>query len=577
MVALTAARFTLAHRYRRSGPPEAAAVKWGAAYAASAGLIGLGWGAAGVLLYPPDSLVHQVFLVFVIGGMMLGASSVLAPRPEAFLAFLVPAGFGPAASLMLQGDPTHVGMGLLSAIFTAAILATTWRIYRPIDSALGLQFQNLDLIEELRAANARTEALNAELETRVRERTAELHQVNERLRGEIDRRARMEDELLRARKLESLGVLAGGIAHDLNNFLTVVQGNVELATIQSESGQPVREALDQIARSCERGAFLASQLLTFAKGGAPVRRVVPLDRLVVDAVHLARAGASVTFDVDIAGDLLCAEVDPNQVSQVLYNILLNSRQAMPGGGIVEVRASNVLAAGAKPGPGVRISIRDYGPGIPGDVLPRIFDPYFTTKPGAAGLGLATAYAIVAKHGGHLTAESAHGGGAVFVIDLPASRERPAAEPPPGGVVGQGRIGRLLVMDDEEGVRKLLEAVLGKAGFEVRSARDGAEAIALYEAAKQSGRGFDAVLLDLTVRGGMGGVEAAAKLRELDKSARLIVSSGYSDAPVMSEFRSFGFDAVLPKPWSAADLAEVFRRVLAASPDREPNGPTDKRR
>jgi signal transduction histidine kinase/ActR/RegA family two-component response regulator len=577
MVVLSAARFTLAHLYRRSRPSEAAAVKWGAAYAAAAGLAGLGWGAAGVLLHPPASPVHQIFLVFAIGGMMLGASTVLAPRPEAFLAFLVPAGLGPAARLMLQGDTTYLGMGLLAAIFTAAILATTWRIYRPVHSALELRFQNWDLIGELRAANARTEALNAELEARVRERTAELHQANELLRSEIDQRARMEEELLRARKLESLGVLAGGIAHDLNNFLTVVQGNVGLAMNQLESGDPVLQLLEQAVKSCERGAFLASQLLTFAKGGAPVRRAAPVDRLIMNAVHLARAGASVSFDVEIADDLLCAEVDPNQMSHVLHNILLNARQAMPDGGIIEVRAKNVPGERPQPGSRVQISIRDYGAGIPDDVLPRIFDPYFTTKPGATGLGLATAYAIVTKHGGRLTVESTGGSGTMFIIDLPASRERPAPDRPPGGLRVQGGNERLLVMDDEEGIRKLLETVLGSSGFEVRSARDGAEAIALYEAAKQSGRGFDAALLDLTVSGGMGGIEAAAKIRELDPSARLIVSSGYSDAPVMSEFRHFGFDAVLPKPWSAADLAEVLLKVLAASPGREPNGPTEARR
>ncbi len=253
----------------------------------------------------------------------------------------------------------------------------------------------------------------------------------------------------------------------------------------------------------------------------------------------------------IAEDLWCAEVDPGQIGQVLHNILLNARQAMPEGGIIEVHAENVVledAAGADAR--VRISIRDYGCGIPADVLPRIFDPYFTTKPGGSGLGLATAYAIIAKHGGSLSVESKPGDGTVFTIDLPASQESPAPQAPIAAHMQTGTE-RLLVMDDEEALRKLLEAVLTNLGYEVQTARDGAEAIALCENAKASGRRFDAVLLDLTVSGGMGGIEAAARLKELDPSVKLIVSSGYSDAPVMSDFRKYGFDDVIPKPWTVA--------------------------
>jgi CheY-like chemotaxis protein len=360
-------------------------------------------------------------------------------------------------------------------------------------------------------------------------------------------------------------VLAGGIAHDFNNFLTVVQGNVEIAKLELGPDEPVQAILDQTANACQRAKFLSSQLLTFAKGGAPVRRLVSIAELVMDAVHLARAGAQTSIDVKIAEDLQFAEVDPGQIGQVLHNILLNARQAMPEGGIIEVRASNLVTGGvtgdALPaGARVRISIRDYGCGIPADVLPRIFDPYFTTKPGGSGLGLAMAYAIVAKHNGNLWVESQPGEGTIFTIDLPASLQKPAPQAPIA-VHMQAGTERLLVMDDEEALRKLLEAVLTKLGYKVETARDGAEAIALCENAKASGRGFDAVLLDLTVRGGMGGVEAAAKLRELDPSLKLIVSSGYSDAPVISDFRKYGFDDVIPKPWAIPQVGEVFRRVL----------------
>ncbi|MGO9259459.1 MAG: ATP-binding protein [Bryobacteraceae bacterium] len=283
--------------------------------------------------------------------------------------------------------------------------------------------------------------------------------------------------------------------------------------------------------------------------------------------RLARAGAQISIEVSIAEDLRYAEVDPGQIGQVLHNILLNARQTMPAGGIIEVRAENVAAGDAsRTDSRVRISIRDYGCGIPADVLPRIFDPYFTTKPGHSGLGLATAYAIVAKHGGTLSVESKPGYGTVFTIDLLGSQKSPAPQAPIAAHVQTGTE-RLLVMDDESALRKLLAGVLTNLGYEVRTARDGAEAIALCEDAIASGRGFDAALLDLTVSGGMGGLEAAARLKELDPSLKLIVSSGYADAPVMADFRRYGFDDVLPKPWSVAELSEAFRRLLVAYPDR----------
>ncbi len=560
MFALAGGRYALGRQYLRSEPSLLHAPRWNTTFAIGAGLAGAGWAAAGTLLYPEAHLAHQVFLMFIVGGMMLGAVSLLAPRPEASLAFIIPTGLGPTLRLALQGDEAHLAMALLAGIFTFATLVTTRRIHFTITSSLMLQFENQDLLHDLQSAKNHAEALNEELEVRVRERTAELQRSTEQLRTEITQREQIEDELLRARKLESLGVLAGGIAHDFNNFLTVVQGNLELLKMQVESQEPVQEILDDTANACQRAVFLSSQLLTFAKGGAPVRRLVSVAQLVMDAVHLARAGAQTSIEVSIAEDLRCAEVDPGQIGQVLHNILLNARQAMPEGGIIEVRAENLGDAH------VRISVLDYGHGIPADVLPRIFDPYFTTKPRGNGLGLATAYAIVAKHGGGLSVKSKPGQGSVFTIDLPASPQRPECQTPAVTRLQAGT-GRLLVMDDEEGLRKLLATILGKLGYEVVTARDGAEAIALCEDAKASGLGFDAALLDLTVSGGMGGIEAAAKLKECDPALKLIVSSGYSDSAVMSDFRKYGFDDVVPKPWVIDEVSEVFRRVLVRDRDR----------
>jgi signal transduction histidine kinase/ActR/RegA family two-component response regulator len=566
MFVASAARFALERRYWRTDLMLRKTVRWGAAFAIGAGAAGAGWGAAGILLYPEAHLANQVFLFFILGGMMLGAASLLAPWPAAFLAFIVPTGLAPVVRLVVQGDEAHLAMALLAMLFTLATLITTKRIYLTIRSSVSLQFENQDLVVDLRAAKDEAEALNQRLELRVQERTAELHLSAEQLRAEITQREQVEEELLRARKLESLGVLAGGIAHDFNNFLTVVQGNIEMAKLRLGPDEPVQAILDQTAKACQRATFLSSQLLTFAKGGAPVRRIVSVAELVRNAVELARAGAQTSIAVDIAEDLRFAEVDPGQIEQVLHNLLLNARQAMPEGGIIEVHAANAVRNAAAAETLVRISIRDYGCGIPANVLPRIFDPYFTTKPGGHGLGLATAYAIIRKHGGTLSVESEPGVGTTFTIDLPASQEIPTPRVPVAARMQAGTE-RLLVMDDEEAVRKLLHAVLTNLGYAVETARDGAEAIVLCENALASGRGFDAALLDLTVIGGMGGVEAAVKLKELDPSLKLIVSSGYAEAPVISNFRKYGFHDVIPKPWTMAQLAEVFRRVLVTDPDR----------
>ena len=547
ILVLSAARFVLTRRYWRASPADTEVNRWGTAFAVGAALAGLGWGAAGILLYPEARLMNQVLLVFVVGGMMLGGVSVLAPRPEAFLAFLLPTGLLPAVRLLSDVDSAHVVMGSLTVLFTAATLATTWRIYRTIESSLHLRFENEVLVEDLQTAKRHTEALNQRLELRVQARTAELQESTERLRAEIRQREQMEEEVLRARKLESLGVLAGGIAHDFNNFLTVVLGNIGLARMELDPGEPFLETLDQTEIACHRAMVLSSQLLTFAKGGSPIRRVTSVARLILDAVDLARAGSAVHISVDVAEDLWCAD-----------------------GGTMEVLAENVPAHGEKtltPGGHVRISIRDYGSGISADILPLIFDPYFSTKGSSSGLGLTTAYAIVSKHGGRLSVESKSGEGTVFRIDLPASQSAAAPEEPLGALPPSGT-GRVLVMDDEENIRTLLTHVLSRLGYDVSSARDGVEAVDLYEAARESGRGFDVVLLDLTVHCGMGGVETAARLKSVDPSVKLIASSGYSDASVMSRSREYGFDDVLPKPWAVSQVGELLRRVLAADP--QPN-------
>jgi PAS domain S-box-containing protein len=409
----------------------------------------------------------------------------------------------------------------------------------------------------LKAAQKELQQARDELAARVAERTAELQQANE--------------ELLQARKLEALGVLAGGIAHDFNNFLTIIQGNIGLAKMRLRDSAPVEDLLDQTDRACERASALAAQLLTFARGGEPVRRTISVARLLREAAQLARAGAPVSIVERIAADLWAADLDASQVSNAMHNLLLNARQAMPGGGIIEIDATNAVMEAASPslaaGRYVKIEIHDTGVGIPSEILPRIFDPYFTTKKSGSGLGLATAYSIVSKHGGHVAVRSTPGVGTTFSVHLPAS-EMTEAPGQSRAAATKGK-GRVLVMDDDREIRNLLARVLATQGFETECVRDGAEAIAAYENAQRCERRFDAVLLDLTIPGGMGGLETAGKLRELDPEVKLIASSGYSDAAVMSEFSRHGFDERLPKPWTPPQVAAVLARVLGSAVDEDP--------
>jgi PAS domain S-box-containing protein len=426
----------------------------------------------------------------------------------------------------------------------------------------------IDITERIRAERALKEAQSAlqkandDLAARVAERTAELQHANEQLLTEMEHRKLVEEELLRGRKLEAIGVLAGGIAHDFNNFLTIISGSLALAKMRLPPDDPLHDIIEPATAACKRAASLALQLLTFGKGGAPVKRLFPLTGVIKDAVELARAGAQVTIDLAIASDLLSAEIDTEQISHALHNILLNARQAMPEGGTIEVRAENVLSSSdlfpLRSGRYVTISVRDHGYGIAADALPLIFDPYFTTKQGGSGLGLATVHSIITKHEGHITVQSTQGVGTTFSIYLPACL---AVRIPESANVEwlQTGWGRILVMDDEEEIRRLLAKILARLGYEVECARDGPEAIELYQIAKREGRSFDAVLLDLTIPGGIGGKEVATRLRGLDPSVILIVSSGYSNIPIMSEFRRYGFDDVLSKPWTPEQLSEVLQR------------------
>jgi PAS domain S-box-containing protein len=339
---------------------------------------------------------------------------------------------------------------------------------------------------------------------------------------------RVEAELARASKLESLGVLAGGIAHDFNNVLTAIMANLSIAERRLAPGDAARERIATAGRAAERARDLTNQLLTFARGGAPVKASTSIDQIIRDSVSFALQGARSRAEVDLPRDLWAVDADAGQIGQVLHNLVLNADQAMPRGGIVRVDAANVtIAAGTSlplaPGDYVRIRVRDQGVGIPAEHISRIFDPFFTTRPQGTGLGLATSYSIVHRHGGHVAVRSEEGKGATFCIWLPRAWAEPEIgkeEEPVASATGS----RVLVMDDDVGIRDLAGDCLRELGYEPSFALDGREAVERYEAAVAEGRPYDAVILDLTVPGGMGGREAMAVLRERWPAARVIVSS-----------------------------------------------------
>jgi PAS domain S-box-containing protein len=382
---------------------------------------------------------------------------------------------------------------------------------------------------------------------------------------DISDRQKTEAERLRMSKLESLGTLAGGIAHDFNNILTAILGNISLAILDPNLVNRTRERLTMSEKACQRAHALAQQLLTFAKGGTTFKKIAALKPLLQEAATLNLAGSRVRCDISVPDDLWSVEVDVNQIDQVLSNLLINAEQAMPMGGTIRIRAQNVRI-GAKdgltllPGQYVKLSLADEGVGIAPNYLDKIFDPYFSTKQKGSGLGLTAAYSIIQHNAGHIGVESAVGRGTTFIIHLPATEMAPVApdREPARLCLGQGRI---LVMDDEEIVREVMGKMLAHLGYEVEFAADGAAAIARYSEAMATGRRFAAVILDLTIPGGMGGKETMEKLLTIDPQTIAIVSSGYSDDPIMADFQTYGFSAVIAKPYKVVELSKILQGII----------------
>ena len=435
-------------------------------------------------------------------------------------------------------------------------------------------------ITEKKRAEAEIKEAREELEQRVERRTSALKAANDQLKEEMDRRSKMEDELLKMQKLDSIGLLAGGIAHDFNNILTGVIGKINLArpflepTARYQDAERAGKSLDDAERALLRAKGLTQRLLTFSKGGNPVKKPCSISGIVRDCCEFSLSGSKAEFLFSSSTGLWPAMVDEGQISQVINNLALNAIQAMPSGGRVSVECRNLDAGmenGLPLGPGkyVEISIKDNGTGIPKKDIKMIFDPFFTTKEHGNGLGLATSYSIIKKHGGHITVGSSQGKGATFNIYLPACQS--ALPGPEIEEKNETRCGtaRILVMDDDDMIRDICCEALSGMGYEVVCVKNGIEAVELYDMQLKAGRKFDLVIMDLTVPGGMGGKEALKKIMEFDPFVQAIVSSGYSNDPVMSDFKEYGFSGVIAKPFKIRELYSILNQVL------EKNGKAEK--
>jgi len=383
---------------------------------------------------------------------------------------------------------------------------------------------------------------------------------------DITERKRLENELLKIQELDSLGYLAGGIAHDFNNLLQAILGNISLAKLYCEAGDKIHQWLTEAENASLQATNLSHRLLTFSKGGTPHKKTTSISGLLKDAVKFALSGSKVICEFDFPADCYRVEVDEGQMIQVIHNLVMNAGEAMPEGGVIKVSARNVQGGEEeglpmKEGNYLRISIEDRGAGIPDENLTRIFDPYFTTKDYGVrkgkGLGLSICHSIIKKHDGLITVESEVGAGTTFNLYLPAAETSAAGSKTPANKRGNKHI---LLMDDEEAVRTISREILEYLGYEVVVVSEGSEAVAIYNHFREAGKDFCAIILDLTIPGGMGGEKVMRKILEMDPSAKGIVSSGYADDPILKQFREQGFSGALAKPYTVEQMRKALRDI-----------------
>lgn len=383
--------------------------------------------------------------------------------------------------------------------------------------------------------------------------------------SDLSERKKIEEEIYRAEKLASIGSFAGGIAHEFNNLLMSIMGNISVAISMIENNSELRQTLVEAEKSSLRAKEIVQQLLTFSKGGSPIKKITTVDRILKDTSDFLIKDPRINIQFRIEDNLRESDIDIGQITQVFHNLLQNSIQSMPHGGTLTISASNIKIdysndTQMESGDYVKISIRDTGTGIDEKYMNKIFDPFFTTRQFGKGLGLSIAYSIIKNHNGLILVDSQLGKGSEFIVYLPAVERRTSFQKPEKG---ERRVlkGRVLVMDDEEMVLSVAGRMLRRLGFEVSYATNGDQAIELYKKHKENENAFDLVIMDLTIMGGMGGKDAIGILKGIDPAVKAIVSSGYSNDPLMANYREFGFCGVVAKPYRYEELEETIRNIL----------------
>ncbi|MEW6527251.1 MAG: PAS domain S-box protein [Spirochaetota bacterium] len=382
---------------------------------------------------------------------------------------------------------------------------------------------------------------------------------------DITQKKIIEDHIARTSKLESVGLLAAGIAHDFNNILTSVVGNLSIIKNKIHESSELYQHINDAEKASFKAKELTQQLLTFAKGGAPVKKVTSLSAMFKDIVTFVLRGSGVEFQFIIDDNLYNVEVDEGQISQVIQNIVINAREAMNDHGLLKIYARNVtdedpIKAIIGKDNYIRISIEDNGPGIPNENIEKIFDPYYTTKPHGTGLGLTVVYSIIKQHGGYIFVDSQPGKGTRFDIYLRATEKNVAVIDDKSNEISVIGKGKVLVLEDDENIQFILRTMLEELGYEVDIACDGDEAYQKYLMAKELQQKYSFAIMDLTIPGKKGGKDTISQIRKLDNEFKVIVSSGYSNDPVMSNYKDYGFDGILPKPYRFEELKQIIAAI-----------------
>jgi signal transduction histidine kinase/ActR/RegA family two-component response regulator len=382
---------------------------------------------------------------------------------------------------------------------------------------------------------------------------------------DIDDRRKMEEEIIRSEKMKSIGILAGGIAHDFNNLLAVMLGNVSLIRVGGVRGERLHHLIGEVEKACIKSRDLTRELMTFTRNVEVVAGDVPVGEIIRESAEFTLHGSNIRCEIDIVTGTRAVRGDRSQIKRALHNIFLNARQAMPEGGVIRVRCSGVNLKGSDniplvDGEYIEIEISDNGVGIPSEIQDRIFDPFFSTREDGRGIGLAACDSIIRKHRGHILFESEPGEGSTFYIYLPASDELPGREDTPDGEVLKGS-GKVMVVDDEESIRKMAEEMLEALGYTADTASGGEEALRLYRKGMEEDNPYHVVIIDLTIPGEKGGREILRDLIDLDGGVRAIVSSGYSEGDVIANYREYGFAGRLAKPYRMRGISQVLKEVI----------------